>query len=168
MTAPASVLDRAAGIIAAFVAETAAQDSNLVDLLTQLQDALGYIPPPSIALIAGATGLERPAIYRAIELSPSFTLVPPGKHLLYVCSADNCCAKGGLALAATAKRVLGADFYQCDEKNTVRLEPFRCLGNCINGPNISLDNVVQGPMTPEKLESLLRGLLAEITQPVLL
>lgn len=155
MTVPAtSVLDRAAEIIAAFV-----PGSDLVDLLTQLQEALGYIPPPCIALVADATGLERPAIYKAIELSPSFTLTPPGKHLLYVCSADNCCSKGGLALAATAKRVLGADFYQCDAGNNVRLEPFRCLGNCINGPNIAIDKVVQGPMTPEKLESLLREML---------
>lgn len=155
MTVPAtSVLDRAAEIIAAFV-----PDNDLVDLLTQLQQQLGYIPPPCVALIADATGQDRPAIYKAIELSPSFTLQPPGKHLLYICSADNCCAKGGLALAATAKRVLGADFYQCDAGKTVRIEPFRCLGNCANGPNVSLDKVVQGPMTPKKLEDLLQGLL---------
>jgi NADH:ubiquinone oxidoreductase subunit E len=155
----ASVLDLAGEIIAAFVADSFSSDRDLVDLLNRLQQALGYIPPPSIALIADVTGLERPAIYRAIELSPSFSLRPPGKHLLYICSADNCCAKGGLALADTAKRVLGADYYQCDARNTVRIEPFRCLGNCVNGPNISLDRIVQGPMTPEKLEGLLQGLL---------
>ena len=157
MTVPAvPVLDRAAEIIAAFV-----PDNDLVDLLTQLQDQLGFIPPQTVALIADATGMERPAIYKAIELSPSFSLMPPGKHLLYVCSADNCCSKGGLELAATAKRVLATDFYHCDEKKLVRLEPFRCLGNCVNGPNIAVDKVVQGHMTPEKLEAVLRELLAE-------
>jgi formate dehydrogenase subunit gamma len=156
MTVPAtSVLDRAAEIIAAFV-----PDNDLVDLLTQLQQELGFIPPQTVALIADATGYDRPAIYRVIELAPSFTLRPPGKHLLYICSADNCCSKGGLALAATAKRVLGVDYYQCDTKQVVRVEPFRCLGNCVNGPNISLDNVVQGPMTPEKLEAILLDFLS--------
>jgi len=155
MTVPAvSVLDRAAEIIASFV-----PDNDLLDLLHQLQDQLGFIPPQCVALIADATGAERPAIYKAIELSPSFSLMPPGKHLLYVCSADNCCSKGGLALAATAKRVLAADFYQCDAKKLVRLEPFRCLGNCANGPNIAVDKIVQGHMTPEQLEALLQGLL---------
>jgi formate dehydrogenase subunit gamma len=155
MTVPAtSVLDRAAEIIAAFI-----PDRDLVDLLNQLQQELGFIPPQTVALIADVTGVERPAIYRAIELAPSFSLQPPGKHLLYICSADNCCAKGGLALAETAKRVLGVDYYQCDASKTVRIEPFRCLANCVNGPNISLDKVVQGPMTPGKLESLLQGLL---------
>ncbi|MEZ5540362.1 MAG: NAD(P)H-dependent oxidoreductase subunit E [Pseudomonadales bacterium] len=157
MTAPAvSVLDRAAEIIAAFV-----PDQDLVDLLTQLQDQLGFIPPQTIPLIADATGSERPAIYKAIDLSPSFTLQPPGKHLLYICNADNCCTRGGIALAETAKRVLGVDFYQCDENKKVRLEPFRCLANCPNGPNIAVDKVVQGHMTPEKLEALLKELLAE-------
>lgn len=157
MSAPTvSVLDRAAEIIAAFV-----PDSDLVDLLTQLQEQLGFIPPQTVALIADATGVERPAIYKAIDLSPSFTLQPPGKHLLYVCNADNCCSKGGLVLAATAKRVLETDFYQCDKNKIVRLEPFRCLGNCVNGPNIAVDKVVQGHMTSEKLEAVLRELLAE-------
>lgn len=154
------MLDRAAEIIAAFVPDTFLQDGDLVDLLSQLQQELGFIPPQIIALIADVTGVERPAIYRAIELAPSLTLRPPGKHLLYICSADNCCSKGGLALAATAKRVLGVDYYQCDVNQTVRMEPFRCLGNCVNGPNISLDNVVQGSMTPEKLEAQLLALLS--------
>jgi formate dehydrogenase subunit gamma len=157
MTTPATpVLDQAAAIIAAFV-----PDNDLADLLAQLQEQLGFIPPQVVPLISDATGAERPAIYKAIELSPSLTLQPPGKHLLYVCSADNCCSKGGLELAATAKRVLGTDFYQCDADKKVRLEPFRCLGNCLNGPNIAIDRVVQGPMTPEKLEGLLQDLLAE-------
>jgi formate dehydrogenase subunit gamma len=160
LTIPAtSVLDRAAEIIAAFVPDSFLQDGDLVDLLSQLQQELGFIPPQTIALIADATGVERAAIYRVIELAPSFALRPPGKHLLYICSADNCCSKGGLALEATAKRVLGVDYYQCDVQQNVRIEPFRCLGNCVNGPNISLDNVVQGPMTPEKLEKTLLALL---------
>ena len=165
MTIPAtSVLDRAAEIIAAFVLDTSLQDAfsqdrDLVDLLSQLQQEVGFIPPQTIALIADATGVERAAIYRVIELAPSFVLRPPGKHLLYICSADNCCSKGGLVLAATAKRVLGVDYYQCDANQNVRIEPFRCLGNCVTGPSISLDNVVQGPMTPEKLEAQLLFLL---------
>ncbi len=157
MTIPASsVLDRAAEIIAAYV-----PDQDLVDLLNQLQQEIGFIPPQMVALIADTTGVERPAIYRAIELAPSFTLRPPGKHLLYICSADSCCSKGGLALAEMAKRVLGVDYYQCDAKETVRIEPFRCLGNCVNGPNVALDNIVQGSMTPEKLQTTLLGLLSE-------
>jgi formate dehydrogenase subunit gamma len=160
MTVPASsVLDRAAEIIAAFV-----PDRDLVDLLGELQQELGFIPPQTIALIADATGCERPAIYRAIELAPSFSLRPPGKHLLYICTADNCCSKGGNLLASTAKRILGVEYYQCDAGQNIRIEPFRCLGNCVNGPNVSLDNIVHGPMAPEKLEKLLLELMGNNSQ----
>lgn len=152
-----SALDTAADIIT----DCQRRGDTLADLLSALQNTLGFIPPQTVPLIADVTGLERPAIYKAIELSPSFSLRPPGKHLLYICSADNCCSKGGLALADTAKRVLGVDYYHCDASNTVRIEPFRCLGNCINGPNISLDNCVEGPVTPQQLEATLRALLAK-------
>lgn len=147
-------LEQAANII-----DQHSEGAALADVLMQLQSALGFIPPQAVPLIAEKTGAERPAIYKAIELSPSFTLTPPGKHLLYICSADNCCSKGGLVLADTARRVLNTEFYRCDASQTVRLEPFRCLGNCINGPNIALDGQVQGPTSPEQLETLLRGLL---------
>ena len=153
---PASALEHAAAIIAASV-----PGQDLVDLLKQVQQQLGFIPPQCVPLIAEVTGLERPAIYKAIELSPSFTLTPPGKHLLYICSADNCCSKGGDALAATAKRVLGVDYYHCDATRTVRIEPFRCLGNCINGPNVAIDDAVLGPITSEALEQRLRNLIQQ-------
>lgn len=153
-TTSTPTLEQAANII-----DQHTDGAALADVLMQLQGALGFIPPQAVPLIAEKTGAERPAIYKAIELSPSFTLTPPGKHLLYVCSADNCCSKGGLVLAETARRVLNTEFYRCDASQTVRLEPFRCLGNCINGPNIALDGQVQGPTSPEQLETLLRDLL---------
>jgi formate dehydrogenase subunit gamma len=152
-----SALDTAADIIE----QCRQRGADLVDILTALQDTLGFVPPQTVPLIADVTGCERPAIYKAIELSPSFSLRPPGNKLLYICSADNCCSKGGLALAETAKRVLGVDYYHCDATQTVRIEPFRCLANCVNGPNISIDGIVEGPMTPEKLEARLLSLLGK-------
>lgn len=147
-------LEQAADVIAQHT-----DGAALADVLMQLQDTLGFIPPQVVPLIAEKTGAARPAIYKAIEVSPSLTLTPPGRHLLYICSADNCCSKGGLALADVARHTLGVNFYQCDATQTVRLEPFRCLGNCMNGPNISLDGNVQGPTSPEQLETLLKQLL---------
>lgn len=152
---PASALEQAACVIDALDPHP-----PLADILAAVQAAVGYIPPPMVALIAEKSGADRPAIYRAIELSPSFSLQPPGKHLLYICSADNCCARGGTALLETARQVLGIDCYQCDATRTVRLEPFRCLGNCANGPNIAIDRQVEGPVSPAGLEARLRALLA--------
>jgi formate dehydrogenase subunit gamma len=153
-TEAASALEQAASLIEHF-----ADGTNLVDILHALQASIGFVPPQMVPLISEKSGEARPAIYKAIELSPSFTLIPPGKHLLYICSADNCCSKGALALAETARQTLGVNYYQCDAEQTVRLEPFRCLGNCINGPNISLDGKVQGPVTPAQLTDLLQTLL---------
>ena len=146
-------MEQAAQIIEQF------DGTDVLDLLQALQTALGFVPPQCVPLLAEKTGQERSAIYKAIELSPSLTLQPPGKHLLYICNADNCCSKGGLALADTARQVLGIKEYECDTTRTVRLEPFRCLGNCINGPNIALEKVVRGPVTPAELEALLRNLI---------
>lgn len=150
-----AVLDQAAQIIAQFPA-----GGELIELLLELQAAVGFVPPQAVALIAEKIGCERPAVYKAVELAPSLTITPPGKHLLYVCQADTCCAQGGHELAETAKQLLGADFNHCDAQQKVRLEAFHCLGNCFNGPNIAVDRIVQGDMTPEKLTEVIEGLLA--------
>jgi formate dehydrogenase subunit gamma len=153
MTTP-HTLDTAANIIS----HCHAKGDDLMDMLNALQNALGFVPPPCIALISEVTGSERASIYKAIELAPSLSLKAPGEHLVYICCADNCCSKGGLELAATAKRVLGVDYYQCDAGQRVRIEPFRCLANCVNGPNVMINNVVHGPITPQIFEQRLKEL----------
>ena len=150
----ASALDRVAAAL-----DSLGSDVALQDVLDTIHQAVGFIPPPSVALIAEKTGEERSRIYKAIELSPSWSLQPPGKHKVYICCADNCGSLGGDRLVESARKVLGVDFFQATAQGEVYLEPFHCLGNCACGPNVMIDNVIHGPVEEGELADMLQSFL---------
>jgi len=131
---------------------------ELAAILQQVQQQLGYIPPSTVPLIADKTGLTRPEVYCAIELSPSFTLKPAGKHTLYICNAENCCMYGGEDLLHAAEQQLGIRAFETTADQQVRLETFHCFGNCSMSPNVMLDGRVYGMMTVRELDALLTEL----------
>lgn len=134
--------------------------SQLVDILSLVQKKLGYVPPSTIPFIAEKTQLTRPEIHKAIELSPSLSLKPTGKHTLYICNADNCCMQGGTELMAHAKQQLGINIFQTTQDKKIRLESFQCLGNCSMSPNIMIDGVVHGLVDENSLDKLFTSLLS--------
>ncbi len=134
---------------------------QLADMLNTIQQALGYIPPSTVALIAEKAQFSRPEVFKAIELSPSLTHVPKGQHKLYICNADNCCMQGGTQLMEYAKSKLGIQPFQTTEDQKIRLESFQCLGNCSMSPNVMLDGRVYGMMDQGQLDQLIDELYCQ-------
>jgi NADH:ubiquinone oxidoreductase subunit E len=108
-----------------------------------------------VPVIADKAGVTRPEVYKAIELSPSLTLTPVGKHTLYICNAENCCMQGGVQLMQHAKQQLGIREFQTTADQKIRLESFQCFGNCSMSPNVMVDGRVYGLMDTKQLDQLL-------------
>jgi NADH:ubiquinone oxidoreductase subunit E len=45
--------------------------------------------------------------------------------------------------------------FQTTSGQKIRLEPFRCFGQCARAPNIRMNGVIQGAMTEKRFELLL-------------
>ena len=45
--------------------------------------------------------------------------------------------------------------FQTTSGQKVRLEPFRCFGQCARAPNIRMNGMIQGAMTEKRFELLL-------------
>ncbi|NLC35966.1 MAG: formate dehydrogenase subunit gamma, partial [Alcaligenaceae bacterium] len=86
---------------------------------------------------------------------------PAGTHVLRICRAESCQAKGGEALAGHARQALGCDFHTTSDDGAVTLEPVYCLGLCAQSPAIMLDGEPHGHVTPEKLERLVDAARAD-------
>ena len=133
-------------------------EEQLMDILQAITEKFGYVPPSVIGLLSEKTGVGRPRIFNAIEMAPSFSLTPPGRHTLYICNAENCCMQGGTELMQHAKQVLGIEPFETTGDEKIRLEPFQCLGNCSMAPNVMLDGRVFGMMDEETLDKMLGNL----------
>jgi formate dehydrogenase subunit gamma len=83
----------------------------------------------------------------------------PGKHVVYICRAEACQARGARAVEAHAKQSLGIDFHETTLDGAISLEPIYCLGNCGCGPSVLVDkDDLHANVTPQTFDALMNQL----------
>jgi formate dehydrogenase subunit gamma len=112
----------------------------LLPILHGVQDALGYVPPESLALIAHELNVTRAEVHGVVTFYHHFRTSPPGRRIVRICRAEACQALGARALEAHAKRSLGIDFHETTGDGAITLEPVYCLGNCGCGPSVLVES----------------------------
>jgi formate dehydrogenase subunit gamma len=130
----------------------------LLPVLHAVQDALGWVPPDSLPLIARDLNLTRAEVHGVVSFYHHFRSTPPGRRVIRVCRAEACQALGARALEAHAKRTLGIDFHETTADGAVSLEPVYCLGNCGCGPSVLVgDDELHARVTPAAFDALVQS-----------
>lgn len=130
----------------------------LLPILHAIQDSQGYIPPESIQMIADALQQTRAEVHGVVTFYHHFRLSPPGKHVVQICRAEACQARGVRALEAHAKHTLGVDYHGTTADREITLEPVYCLGNCACGPSIRVGDQIMGRVDAERFDTLVEEL----------
>ncbi len=150
---PADVRERVLGAIDQWRDKPGA----LMPILHAVQDALGYVPPDSLTLIAHELNLTRAEVHGVVSFYHHFRNAPPGRHIVRLCRAEACQALGARALEAHAKKTLGIDFHETTSDGAITLEPVYCLGNCGCGPSLLIDvDEVHGRVTAAAFDDLVK------------
>ena len=132
----------------AVLAERAALPGALLPVLHGVQDALGFIPPAALPVIARALHLSRAEVHGVVTYYHHFRTTPPRGRVVRVCRAEACRAMGAEALMAHARTA--TDAAGCDT-----LEAAYCLGLCAQSPAVMIGERLHARMTPAKLDALL-------------
>jgi formate dehydrogenase subunit gamma len=126
----------------------------LLPILHGVQDALGYVPPGAVALIAAELNLTRAEVHGVVTFYHYFRTTRPGRQVLQLCRAEACQALGAAALERHAKQRLGVDFHGTTADGRYTLEPVYCLGNCACGPSLMLGQELHGRVSAERFDTL--------------
>ena len=136
------------------------QPGNLLLVLHAVQDALGFVPPDAVAMIAFELNLSRAEVHGVVSFYHSFRSEAPGRHVVQLCRAEACQSVGAVALEAHAKKALGVDFHGTTSDGAVTLEPVYCLGNCALGPSLMVDDRLCGRVTAARFDQVVADLRA--------
>jgi formate dehydrogenase subunit gamma len=150
---PSVDLDQVKSIIQKYQAMPGA----MLPVLHAIQDALGYIPPSVVPLIADQLNLSRAEVHGVISFYHHFRQQPAGRHIVQLCRAEACQALGADALAAHVKAALGCDFHGTSSDGEFTLEPVYCLGQCACGPNMQIDDDLYARVSNDKFNKLVRA-----------
>ena len=126
----------------------------LLEILHAVQDALGWIPPAAVPVVAGALKLSRAEVHGVVSFYQHFRSTPPGAHVVRVCVAESCRALGAEMLESHARARLAVEPGQTTPDGRVTLESVSCLGLCACSPAVMIDGEPHGRMTPERFDEL--------------
>lgn len=125
--------------IADWTARHGASRDQLLPLLHAVQEDAGHIDDAVVPLIARALNLSRADVHGVVTFYHDFRRVPPGRHVVKLCRAESCQARGGAAMEQAAAQRLRVAMGDTRSDGQVSLEPVYCLGLCAIGPNALVD-----------------------------
>lgn len=128
---------------------------ELIPILQDIQDTLGYIPRDAMSQTAGFLNLPRAAVYGVVTFYAQFYLTRQGKHRIKVCTGTACHVRGAQRIVEAVKGSLGIGPGETTHDYEFSLERVACFGSCALAPVMVIDGKVHGRLTPQKAEKLL-------------
>jgi formate dehydrogenase subunit gamma len=125
----------------AVIASHAGMRGAMLPLLHAVQEAIGYVPDDLVPEIASALNISKADVHGVITFYHDFRRRPAGAHVVKICRAEACQARGGAAIEAAAAEQFGIALGSSSTDGRVTLEPIYCLGLCAVGPAALVDGV---------------------------
>lgn len=127
-------------------------------LAMAVQEALDYLPKMAIEEIARHAAASADHVRLAVEQDDTLRLAPRGRYRVTICTGETCARRGGASLVRLARETLGVELFRASANEAIRIEPFRCFGQCAMAPNIRIDGATRGAMTESRFRLLLQVL----------
>ena len=133
----------------------------VVDVMIAFQDHYGYLSDEALeeaAVLLGMTPLEME------ELATFYTFLyrePVGKYVIHVCDSVICWMDGYESIRDYLCGKLGIKMGETTPDGLFTLLPVCCIGYCDRSPAILVNRKVYGPLTSEKLDTILEELRTE-------
>jgi formate dehydrogenase subunit gamma len=145
--------------VSAALAAHQGRPGPLLQVLHEVQNRLGYVPPAAIPFIAEVLNLSRADVHGVVTFYHHFRQSPPGKHIIQLCQAEACRSMHCEQLTEHAQRKLGVQFHGTTADGRYTLEPVYCLGNCACSPAVMIDGQLHGRVTPDTFDALIAPLV---------
>jgi NADH-quinone oxidoreductase subunit E len=129
-----------------------------VDVMYALQGYYGYVSDEALhegARLLGMTSLELE------ELATFYDFIyrePVGRYVIHVCDSVVCWMHGHESVMEYLSGTLGVKAGETTADGMFTLLPTCCIGYCDCAPAMLVNGKVYGPLTPEKIDGVLKRL----------
>jgi NADH-quinone oxidoreductase subunit E len=125
--------------------------------LAQRQNG-GWINQEAMEEVARLLSLPFIRVHEVATFYTMFNLSPVGKHHIQICGTTPCWLRGAEELKEVCQRKLGIEMGDVTADGQFSLVEVECLGACVNGPMVQINDDYIEDLTPESLEKILDAL----------
>lgn len=127
---------------------------EIIPLLQEVQEKVGYLPEESLIDIARFTRVPPSNVYAVATFYAQFRFTPRGKKHIMVCRGTACHVNGAPRVLEEIEEQLGISEGETSEDLSYSLETVACIGACSLAPCIMIDKNVEAKITKKKVAAL--------------
>ena len=131
---------------------------DLIPLLQEIQEDLGYISEEAIVRVGSFLGLSTTKIYGLATFYDRFRFIPSGKIQIRICNGTSCFLNGSQAIINKIKEETGVIPGQTTRDGNFSYEIVSCIGGCHSGPLINVNGEYHTHIKAEQLPELIKKL----------
>lgn len=118
----------------------------------------GWISQGVIEYIATIIDLPAIRVYEVASFYSMFNLTPVGKHHIQICGTTPCWLRGADDIKKICKSLLNIDIGQTTKDGQFTLREVECLGACIRGPVVQINDDYYEDLDKEKMTNIISQL----------
>lgn len=131
------------------------EEGELINVLHQVQDKLGYLPAEVQELIAKELKMSAAKVYGVVTFYSFFTMLPQGEHPISVCMGTACYVRGAEQVLDELKRQLKIEVGETTADGKFSISALRCVGACGLAPVVMVGDKVHGRVAPTDVKKIL-------------
>jgi len=131
--------------------------SSLIHVLMEIQSENHWLPKEGLDKVSKKLEVPLSRVMQIATFYKTFSLVPKGRHEVYVCTGSSCHVRGSQRLLKEVQDLIGIRPGETDSDSKFTLETGNCLGCCTLGPEIVVDGKHHGRITPGKAKDVLKN-----------
>ena len=157
---PAEAMKEIDRCIAKYPAEQK-RSAVMSSLMVAQESNAGYLSEKLMDAVADYLDIPHMAAYDVASFYTMYNLKPVGEHVINVCTNISCMLRGSSEIVDKLKEKLSIGFGETTEDNKITLKEVECQGACAGAPMCEIDKVFHENLTPEKIDSIVDGILAK-------
>jgi NADH-quinone oxidoreductase subunit E len=131
---------------------------ELIPLLQEIQEYLGYLSEEAIIKVGSFLGLSTTKIYGLATFYDRFRFIPAGKIQIRICNGTSCFLNGSKSIIDKVREETNILPGQTTRDGNFSYEIVSCMGGCHNGPVINVNGEYHTHIKAEQLPELIRKL----------
>lgn len=123
-----------------------------------IQEEMGYFDDDAVLFAARKLEISPIEVYGILSFYPMFSSKPRGRVHIKVCRTLSCAMAGSVKLGHEISKKLSCPIGKSTGIYT--LEFVECIGNCVKGPNVQVNDKLFENVAPEEADKFLETLEA--------
>ena len=126
--------------------------------LSQKQNE-NWIPLAAMKYIANILSMPYISVYEVATFYTMYNLSPVGKYFVQVCTTTPCLIRGADKIVKLCKEKISVEENEVSQKNNCSWLEVECLGACVNGPMIQINDDYYEDLDEKNTKEILDSLI---------